>query len=105
MPDEDNFFEIEYRRWFGTSAVSGNALSSMTGLQSLTLLQGTYFDMMVMLITNRQTATMILGFLAMWKDGEQLRFAGAFFFFNAWVQLLDGIGALEYYEKDERKWA
>ena len=70
MPQEGNVFEFEgtgyeYIRW---ATLRGDNNRSMDS----------YLDMMVILIGNRSAMIVVLGVIAQWKDGEQLRFWAAF---------------------------
>jgi len=58
-----------------------------------------------MLIGNRTIPVVVLGAIAQWKDGEQLRFWASFWMVFSMVSFQDAFGALEYFEEDSKKWA
>ena len=60
--------------------------------------------MLVILIGSRYFAPILLGLVAHWKDGEQLRFWGAYFLLRFITELQDGVGAFCYEEIQNRKW-
>ena len=70
MPQTGNVFEFEgtgyeYIRWATLRGDNNRTMNS-------------YLDMMVVLIGNRSAMIAVLGAIAQWKDGEQLRFWAAF---------------------------
>jgi len=60
--------------------------------------------MLVILIGSREFALVLLGIVAIWKDGVQLRFWGAYFIVRLFQDFQDGVGALKYETQDTFKW-
>jgi len=81
----------KYNRWVTLHNPSATATDS-------------YLDMMVLLIGNRTVPVVVLGLLALWKDGEQLRFAGAFFLLKMIILFQDFFGAFCYFQTNGRRY-
>ena len=79
---ERHFFEQEYVRWEAGTCCK---------------------DLMVMLIGNRNVAMALVGLLAWWKEGQQLRFWSAFWLLELFFTVQCFFGAFEYYEESHTK--
>merc|ERR1711920_956601 len=83
----------------GNIALPLNSAIPTNGWEQYTVdsnVSDSYLDEFVILIANRWSALVLLALVAMWKDGEQLRYWIAFYIVHFWITFQTCFGVFMY---------